>query len=100
MTSGNMQARRGPMFDLNGKVAIVTGGNGGIGLGMARGLAGAGARGVGAARNQTKADAAGRELEKIGGPPVSIAGGGLHQTAGETAVRGAAGGRGRGGDLE
>jgi NAD(P)-dependent dehydrogenase (short-subunit alcohol dehydrogenase family) len=29
-------------FDLTGKVAIVTGGNGGIGLGMARGLAGAG----------------------------------------------------------
>ena len=26
-------------FDLGGKVAIVTGGNGGIGLGMARGLA-------------------------------------------------------------
>ena len=29
-------------FDLSGKVAIVTGGNGGIGLGMARGLADAG----------------------------------------------------------
>ncbi|MGB8437226.1 MAG: SDR family NAD(P)-dependent oxidoreductase, partial [Burkholderiales bacterium] len=39
------------MFDLSGKVAIVTGGNGGIGLGMARGLAGAGARVVVAARN-------------------------------------------------
>lgn len=31
-------------FDLTGKVAIVTGGNGGLGLGIARGLAGAGAR--------------------------------------------------------
>src|SRR5260221_12117047 len=34
------------LFDLNGKVAIVTGGNGGIGLGMARGLAAAGAAGA------------------------------------------------------
>jgi len=32
------------MSELTGKVAIVTGGNGGIGLGMARGLAAAGAR--------------------------------------------------------
>ena len=30
-------------FDLRGKVAIVTGGNGGIGLGLAHGLADAGA---------------------------------------------------------
>ena len=30
-------------FDLTGKVALVTGGNGGIGLGMARGMAQAGA---------------------------------------------------------
>ncbi len=31
------------LFDLGGRVAVVTGGNGGIGLGMARGLAQAGA---------------------------------------------------------
>lgn len=31
------------LFDLSGKVAIVTGGNGGLGRGMAQGLAAAGA---------------------------------------------------------
>ena len=61
------------MFDLKDRVAIVTGGNGGIGLGMARGLAGAGARVVVAARNQTKSAAAVRELEKLGGQGLAIA---------------------------
>jgi 2-deoxy-D-gluconate 3-dehydrogenase len=42
------------MFDLSGRVAIVTGGNGGIGLGMARGLIEAGASVVVAARNKEK----------------------------------------------
>jgi 2-deoxy-D-gluconate 3-dehydrogenase len=46
------------MFDLSGRVAIVTGGNGGIGLGMARGLAEAGAKVVLVGRNQEKGDAA------------------------------------------
>lgn len=43
------------LFDLTGKVAVVTGGNGGIGLGMAKGLAEAGADVVLAGRNATKA---------------------------------------------
>lgn len=60
------------MFDLTGKVAIVTGGNGGIGLGMARGLAGAGARVVVAARNAEKSGAAVRELQSLGGDALSI----------------------------
>ncbi len=54
------------MFDLKGRVAIVTGGNGGIGLGMARGLAEAGARIVVAARNEAKSADAVRELGKLG----------------------------------
>ena len=42
------------MFDLTGKVALITGGNGGIGLGMAGGLAQAGATVVLAGRNAQK----------------------------------------------
>ena len=55
------------MFDLTGKVAIVTGGNGGIGLGLARGLAGAGARVIVAARNARKSATAVAELQALGG---------------------------------
>src|SRR5512135_3639157 len=54
------------MFDLRGKVAIVTGGNGGIGLGMARGLAAAGAQVVVAGRNREKSAAAAKELSQLG----------------------------------
>ncbi|HTP60478.1 MAG TPA: glucose 1-dehydrogenase [Burkholderiales bacterium] len=49
-------------FDLKGKVAVVTGGNGGIGLGMARGLAAAGAKVVVAGRNAAKSAIAAKEI--------------------------------------
>lgn len=54
------------LFDLKGKVAVVTGGNGGIGLGMARGLAAAGCDIVVAARNADKSSRAVKELEGLG----------------------------------
>ena len=60
------------MFDLKGRVAIVTGGNGGIGLGMARGLAAAGARVVVAARNADKSKAAVADLAVRGGEAYAI----------------------------
>jgi 2-dehydro-3-deoxy-D-gluconate 5-dehydrogenase len=56
------------MFDLTGRVAIVTGGNGGIGLGMAKGLAGAGAKIVIAGRDEAKAQQALAEM----GPDASF----------------------------
>jgi 2-dehydro-3-deoxy-D-gluconate 5-dehydrogenase len=55
------------MFDLKGRVAIVTGGNGGIGLGMAKGLAVAGAAVVVAARDRDKSRRAVDVINQIGG---------------------------------
>jgi 2-deoxy-D-gluconate 3-dehydrogenase len=51
-------------FDLTGKVAIVTGGNGGIGLGIAGGLVEAGASVVIAGRNSEKTERAVGELNE------------------------------------
>ena len=50
------------LFDLSGRVAIVTGGNGGIGLGMARGLARAGAAVAVVGRNREKSREAASSL--------------------------------------
>src|SRR5437773_6738114 len=60
------------LFDLSGKVAIVTGGNGGIGLGMARGLADAGAAIAIVGRNAEKSDAAVAEFASRGAKAVSV----------------------------
>jgi 2-dehydro-3-deoxy-D-gluconate 5-dehydrogenase len=59
-------------FDLAGRVAIVTGGNGGIGLGMARGLAAAGAAVAIVGRNAAKSDVAVAEFKQAGGKAVSV----------------------------
>jgi 2-dehydro-3-deoxy-D-gluconate 5-dehydrogenase len=61
------------LFDLGGKVAIVTGGNGGIGLGMARGLAEAGADIAIVGRNEAKSVAAVAELNQRGAKAISVA---------------------------
>ena len=61
------------MFDLTGRVALVTGGNGGIGLGMATGLAKAGATVMIAGRNAAKNDAAVAGLRALGAKAESIA---------------------------
>ena len=53
------------MFDLTGKVAIVTGGNGGIGFGMARGLARAGAAIAVVGRNEDKSAKAVGDLRAL-----------------------------------
>jgi 2-deoxy-D-gluconate 3-dehydrogenase len=59
-------------FDLTGKVAIVTGGNGGIDLGIARGLAKAGAAVVVAARQAQKTVQVVAELEREGAKAMGV----------------------------
>ncbi len=58
------------MFDLHGKVAVVTGGNGGLGKSMARGLARAGAGVAIAARDQEKTKMTVNEIRDEFGVPV------------------------------
>jgi 2-dehydro-3-deoxy-D-gluconate 5-dehydrogenase len=57
------------LFNLSGKVAIVTGGNGGLGLGMARGFAAAGARVAVVGRSVEKTE---RAVEEIGPAAIGI----------------------------
>ena len=60
------------MFDLTGKVALVTGGNGGIGEGMARGLAMAGAAVAVAGRQQDKNAAVAAQLAAHGVRTIAV----------------------------
>ena len=62
----------GGMFDLAGRVALVTGGNGGIGLGLARGLARCGAAVMVAGRDAAKNAAAVAELSALGARAESV----------------------------
>jgi 2-deoxy-D-gluconate 3-dehydrogenase len=55
------------LFDLSGKVAIVTGGNGGIGLGIALGLARAGAKIAVLGRNAAKSESAAEAIRQASG---------------------------------
>lgn len=61
------------MFDLNGHVALVTGGNGGLGLAMAKGLVKAGAKVAIWGRNAEKNARAVAELESLGGVAAAFA---------------------------
>ncbi|MCF8532755.1 MAG: glucose 1-dehydrogenase [Reyranella sp.] len=61
------------LFDLSGRVAIVTGGNGGIGLGMAKGMAQAGATVVVAGRDAAKNAASIAEIQALGCKASAIA---------------------------
>lgn len=60
------------LFDLSGRVAVITGGNGGIGLGMAKGMAAAGATIVVAGRDAAKNSAAVGEIVSAGGKATAI----------------------------
>ncbi len=71
-TESGSASEPGP-FDLSGQVALVTGGNGGIGLGLAEGLVLAGATVVIGGRNEAKIDAALTHLRTLA-PGCEVAG--------------------------
>ena len=60
------------LFDLNGRVAIVTGGNGGIGRSLALGCAAAGAAVAIVGRNEEKNQQVLGELQEIGNPAMAL----------------------------
>ena len=60
------------LFDLSGRVAVVTGGNGGIGRSLALGFANAGASVAIIGRNEEKNQRVLNELEEIGNPSAAL----------------------------
>lgn len=60
------------LFDLTGRVAVVTGGNGGIGRGIALGFAEAGAAVAVFGRNEEKNQRVLSELKAIGVPSITV----------------------------
>ena len=82
-------------FDLSGKVAIVTGGNGGIGLGMARGLATAGAAIAVVGRNEAKSAEAVAGLVRNGHKAIAVAADVTHEAAVDAMVARVRGALGR-----
>ena len=55
-----------PVYDLSGKVAIVTGATKGLGYGIAMKLAAAGAKVVITSRHQEECDAVAQEIKELG----------------------------------
>jgi 2-deoxy-D-gluconate 3-dehydrogenase len=82
-------------FDLNGRVAIVTGGNGGLGLAMAKGLAEAGASVLIAGRSTEKNELAVDGIVAGGGQAASLVADLLDETSGARLVEEAVAGFGR-----
>ena len=74
------------LFDLEGRVAIVTGGNGGIGLAMTKALATAGATVVIVGRNKEKSEAAAAELRAQGAKVAGIVADVVHEDSCRTLV--------------
>jgi 2-deoxy-D-gluconate 3-dehydrogenase len=74
------------LFDLSGRVALVTGGNGGIGRSLALGLASAGASVAIVGRNEDKNARVLDELRAIGNPALALALDVTHRSALEPAV--------------
>ena len=60
------------LFDLSGRVAVVSGGNGGIGRGIALGLAQAGSAAAVIARNEDKNQRVPDELNGLGVPALAV----------------------------